>query len=77
MRNILMAATAGLLLAVGAAGLADASSDASPHYATGVSACLSKSSPILDDHYGYDDRVCPKMTEGRAGYVDEGSSRTR
>lgn len=39
-----------------------------PHFATGLPACYSKSSPILDSHYGYDDRNCAKAIEGRATY---------
>ena len=36
-------------------------------YATSLPACISKSSPILDPHYGYDDRNCSqKLIEGRA-----------
>ena len=59
------------------AGLAGASTPA-PHFATSVPVCISKSSPILDNHYGYDDRTCPtKMIEGRAASLDSGSARTR
>jgi hypothetical protein len=57
--------------------LAGASTPA-PHFATSVPVCISKSSPILDNHYGYDDRTCPtKMIEGRAASLDSGSARTR
>jgi hypothetical protein len=72
----LLLGTIALSITLGA-GLAGASTPA-PHFATSVPACISKSSPILDNHYGYDDRICPTtMIEGRAASVDTGSSRAR
>jgi len=74
MRDLIMAGAAGLFLAFGAMGAANALGNP-PHYATALPACFSRSSPILDNHYGYDDRIChPKMTEGRAAFVDQESS---
>jgi hypothetical protein len=44
-------------------------------YATSLPACVSKSSPILDPHYGYDDRHCSrKLIEGRAAAESGASS---
>jgi hypothetical protein len=76
MRNLLLASTTGILLAISAFG-ANASSLASDaHFATALPACYSKTSPILDSHYGYDDRACAnKMTEGRAAYEDGATNR--
>jgi hypothetical protein len=58
-------------------GVAEASAGPSkPSYATSLPACYSTMSPILDPHYGYDDRRCPhKMIELRA--VDEGDRSLR
>ena len=57
-----------ITLAVSAGGPASAAAGL-PHYATSMPMCLSKSSPILDPHYGYDDRRCLQpMTEGRAAF---------
>jgi hypothetical protein len=59
------------------AGSASASTPA-PHFAISVPACISKSSPILDNHYGYDDRTCPtNMVEGRAASLGSGSARAQ
>ena len=72
----LLLGTVALSMTFGA-GLANASTP-TPHLATSVPACISKSSPILDNHYGYDDRDCPaNMIEGRAASLDSGSARTR
>jgi hypothetical protein len=72
----LLFGTMALSVALGA-GAASAAT-AEQHFATSVPVCISKSSPILDNHYGYDDRVCPtKMIEGRAASMDDGSVRTR
>jgi hypothetical protein len=69
----LLFVTMALSLAASAAAATASSPD--QHLATSVPACISKSSPILDNHYGYDDRVCPtKLIEGRAAKVDQGSS---
>jgi hypothetical protein len=61
--KILLIGTAALLVTIGA-------SAAQPQfvtYATALPACASQSSPILDSHYGYDDRRCSqKLVEGRA-----------
>jgi hypothetical protein len=63
-----------MALGVGAANAAASP----PNYATSVPACISKSSPILDDHYGYDDRTCPTtMIEGRAASAENGSTRAQ
>lgn len=71
--KMLLFATMALSLAAGASAASASSPD--QHFATSVPACISKSSPILDNHYGYDDRVCPaKLIEGRAANLDHGSS---
>ena len=72
----LLLGTIALSMAFGA-GLAGASTPA-PHFATSVPACISKSSPILDNHYGYDDRTCPtNMIGGCAASMDSGSARAQ
>ena len=58
--------TAALLIA----GASASAQSTQPSYATTLPACYSKTSPILDPHYGYDDRTCSqKLVEFRA--VDE------
>jgi hypothetical protein len=70
MKTLLFMTMALSLLASAAAAT---TSSPDQHFATSVPACVSKSSPILDNHYGYDDRVCPtKLIEGRAAKVDRG-----
>jgi len=49
-----------ITLAVSAGAPAGAAQELS-HYATSLPMCLSKSSPILDSHYGYDDRRCSQQ----------------
>jgi hypothetical protein len=71
MLNLLLAGTISAFLVFGAISASAASDPAGPHFATALPTCFSKTSPILDSHYGYDDRTCPtKMIEGRAVYED-------
>jgi hypothetical protein len=74
MRNVLLAGTAGLLLALGAGAANAENNSVQPHYATALSHFFSSRSPLMDDHYGYDDRdTHAQPTEGRAAFVDSGA----
>jgi hypothetical protein len=55
------------------AGQAATASSPDQHFATSVPACISKSSPILDDHYGYDGRVL--ASPPRSAWADDGRMR--
>jgi hypothetical protein len=61
--KMILIGTAALLVAVGAV----AAQPMFVSYATSLPVCVSKSSPILDPYYGYDDRHCSQnLIEGRA-----------
>lgn len=75
MRSLLLAGTAGLLIALGATG-AYAVPANSP-YATMVppgavdgATAPDYDAPYMDQGYGYDDAGPPAMIEGRSAYVD-------
>jgi hypothetical protein len=71
--KMLMMGTAALFVMVGF-GAASAAQPSRPSYATSLPACVSKSSPILDLHYGYDDRRCSQeLIEGRAAAEGDAS----
>src|SRR5579863_2076857 len=76
MRMFLLAPVAsGMLVGAGVAG---AASGSTPHFATSLGACFSPDSPILDAHYGSDDRRCSqKMIENRAASEDESSQKAQ
>ena len=77
MRSVLMAGTTGLFHALGAVGANASDAASAPRYATGLPNFFSSRSPLMADHYGYDDRdTTIQMTEGLAAYVD-GSSQSR
>jgi hypothetical protein len=77
MRNVLLAGAAGLFIALGMAGAARADSDSvSPvRYATALPSFFSSRSPLLADHYGYDDRdTNTQVIEGRAASLEGGTA---
>ena len=75
MRHVIVAGTAGLFLALGAIGAASASEGlSSPHFATALPNFFSARSPLMADHYGYDDRdTNTQVIEGRAASLETGS----
>jgi hypothetical protein len=75
MRNLLMVGTTGLVLALGMVGAKASDVTAAPRYATALPDFFSSRSPLMADHYGYDDRdTTVQMTEGRAAYVDRAAT---
>jgi hypothetical protein len=75
MRHVIVAGTAGLFLALGAIGAANASEGtSSPRFATALPNFFSARSPLMANHYGYDDRdTNTQPIEGRAASLDNGS----
>jgi hypothetical protein len=78
MRHMLVAGTAGLFLAFGAFGAANASDFSStPRFATALPNFFSARSPLMANHYGYDDRdTTTQVVEGRAAAMDFGADRS-
>lgn len=73
--KVLVLGTTVLCMAIGAGAASATSQSSTTSYATALPACFSKTSPMLDSHYGYDDRDCSeKIIEGRAVYLNTQTS---
>lgn len=73
MRNLLLAGTAGLCLALSAVGAY--AGDSAPHYATTLPNFFSLRSPLLASHYGYDDRDTRQSSADHAAAVTTSNER--